>query len=63
MIPGLLTKENLNKTKHPKKDKRKLLLLVKILQHLANGTLFTDEKMKPLNEWMSFHSPVFSKLI
>lgn len=38
--------------------KRKLLLIVKVLQQLANGALFVDEHMQAMNDWLSQHSSV-----
>jgi hypothetical protein len=38
--------------------KRKLLLIVKILQQLANGALFVDDHMQVMNDWLSQHSSV-----
>jgi len=60
-VPGLLSAETLNILAGSAIAKRRLLLVVKILQQLVNGATFVDEHMRPINEWLLHHSTVISE--
>jgi hypothetical protein len=51
-----------NKGKAYTTARPKLLLITKVLQNLANGTLFMDARMTPLNDWLLEHAHVMEEL-
>ena len=59
-VDGLLSDTNRARVQEMPSVKRNLLLIVKVLQQLSNGSSFSDENLQPLNEWLSFHSSALS---